>query len=160
MNFVKKSNSNIQDKATDFSNGNSNVLPGNYYMGKQSDSNFNSNVANLSKFYTTSFDNLTQDELMKSQYNTSTNSRKEQEILEIDKQSKQTSYTDDGAINKTFKPDTWKYKNELPMNGGKMNGIVGFDNLDNQFAIYNKYSLQIQSVNNNSEYNVNLNYLR
>lgn len=160
MNFVKKSNSNIQDKATDFNNNSSNVMPGNYYGGEQSNPNFNSNVANLSKFYTTSFDNLTQNELIKSQYNTSQNNRKEQEILEIDGQSKQTSYTEDGAINKVFKPDTWKYKDELPMNGGSMNGIVGFDTLDSQFAVYDKNSLVIQSVNKDSEYNVNQNDLR
>ena len=160
MNFVKKSNTDIADKATDFTNNSSDIMPGNYFGGEQSTPNFNSNVANLSKFYTTSFDNLTQDELVKSQYNTSQNSKKEQEILEIDSPSKQTCFTDDAALNKVIKPDTWKYKDESPMNGGQMSGIVGFDTLDSQFAVYDKNSLLIQSMNKDSEYNVNYKDLR
>ena len=32
----------------------------------------------------------------------------------------------------------------MPMNGGNMNGIVGFDTLESQYSIYNPNKLNIQ----------------
>ena len=32
------------------------------------------------------------------------------------------------------KPTTWEYNNELAMNGGLMNGVVGFDGLESQYS--------------------------
>ena len=42
---------------------------------------------------------------------------------------RQTNSSDD-------QPYYWKYQNELPMNGGDMGGIVGFDSLDGQYGLY------------------------
>ena len=35
-----------------------------------------------------------------------------------------------------FLPDQWSYKNEKPMNGGKIDGVRGFDSAVGDFAIY------------------------
>lgn len=36
----------------------------------------------------------------------------------------------------TFMPDQWSYKNEKPMNGGKVDGVRGFDDAVSDFAVY------------------------
>ena len=42
-------------------------------------------------------------------------------------------------LNENQDPNTWVYKNEMPMNGGNIGvgGVVGFDSLDNSFASIN-----------------------
>jgi len=44
-----------------------------------------------------------------------------------------------------FKPDTWIYKDEIPMNGGDLGGAItgttGFDTLSTDYAIYRPDSL-------------------
>ena len=40
------------------------------------------------------------------------------------------------------------------MNGGKINGIVGFDTLESQFAIYNPNKLNLQTANQNNFNNI------
>jgi hypothetical protein len=40
----------------------------------------------------------------------------------------------DGTL--AFLPDQWSYKNEKPMNGGKINGVRGLDSAVGDFAIY------------------------
>ena len=40
------------------------------------------------------------------------------------------------------------------MNGGIMNGIVGFDSLESQFAIYNPNKLNLQVDNENKFNNI------
>jgi hypothetical protein len=46
------------------------------------------------------------------------------------------------------------------MNGGNMNGIIGFDSLESQFAIYNPNKLNLQSANSNNFDNIPHNDLR
>lgn len=36
----------------------------------------------------------------------------------------------------TFMPDQWSYKNEKPMNGGKIDGVRGFDDAISDFSVY------------------------
>ena len=35
--------------------------------------------------------------------------------------------------------DYWSYKDELPMNGGSFNGIVGYQNMGDSFSFFNQY---------------------
>jgi len=41
----------------------------------------------------------------------------------------------------------WQYKNEMPMNGGSMGSIVGFDNLDGNYASVN-FNNEVQNQDN------------
>ena len=72
---------------------------------------------------------------------------KEQNNITIDPQSKEACNVKSYGRESTVVPDTWTYKNELPMNGGQMNGIIGFDSLESQFAIFNPNKLNLQSAN-------------
>ena len=35
--------------------------------------------------------------------------------------------------------DNWSYKEELPMNGGSFNGLVGYQNMGSSFAFFDQY---------------------
>ena len=70
----------------------------------------------------------------------------------IDKHSQHSSIIDN-VTNKTqaFKPDTWQYKNELPMNGGAFSGLTGFDSLGGNFAVYSKSELDLEKCSNETD---------
>ena len=51
-------------------------------------------------------------------------------------------------------PTSWQYKSELPMNGGSMNGIYGFDNLESQFASFNDNSVNGNDHANGTQVNL------
>jgi len=69
----------------------------------------------------------------------------------IDKQSNQSCFLNENNQEfATINPDFWKYKDESPMNGGEIsNGIVGFDTLNSDFALYDINKINNQSCNNN-----------
>lgn len=121
---------------TEFENKNLNkIQPSNSFLSNNNEPNFESNVADVSKFYKINFDSLNENELKTTSV----------ELLKKTEECKKVDYVREPTVN----PDTWGYKNELPMNGGIMNGIVGFDSLESQFAIYNpnKLNLQIETEN-------------
>lgn len=121
---------------TEFENKNLNkIQPSNSFLSNNNEPNFESNVADVSKFYKINFDSLNENELKTTSV----------ELLKKTEECKKVDYVRESTVN----PDTWGYKNELPMNGGIMNGIVGFDSLESQFAIYNpnKLNLQIETEN-------------
>ena len=93
------------------------VEASNTFLNNDNEPNFESNVADISKFY-----NVTE------------------------------TFTDSKEQTEQRKPqvnaDNWSYKNELPMNGGGMNGIIGFDSLESQFAIFNPNKNSTSELNN------------
>jgi hypothetical protein len=110
----------------------SSILPANTYVGDDNVPNFESNVADISKFYDINFDSLNEDDLKNA--TPICNSQNNTPI--------KLKGNDDSCKTKTGResielPTTWQYKSELPMNGGSMNGIFGFDNLESQFASFN-----------------------
>jgi len=109
-------------KSLKFESNNNDILPMNYYDSDQNVPNFESNVANVSKFYKNNYENLEKEDLK--QLDTSN-----QLVNEVGCIGRQTNSSDD-------QPDYWKYQNELPMNGGNMGNIVGFDSLDGQYGLY------------------------
>ena len=122
------------------------VKPGNYYVTDENTSNFTSNVLNVNKFYDKNligdYDGLSQ--LTPSDY-VEPPLTKEQEVGVIDQVGNQTCFPNRNINDNTeiIKPDNWKYKDEVPMNGGEfMKDLVGFDNLESAYAnygdIYNK----------------------
>lgn len=116
--------SNFEKKNT------SSILPANTYVGDDNVPNFESNVADISKFYNINFDNLNEDDL------------KNATPICNPPGPVNLKGNDDSCKTKTGResielPTSWQYKSELPMNGGSMNGIYGFDNLESQFASFN-----------------------
>ena len=57
---------------------------------------------------------------------------KENKIVDIDVKSNTVRESE-------VKPDNWTYKNEVPMNGGVMGSIVGFDGLESQYANFSDF---------------------
>lgn len=114
------------------------VKPSNYYVENENVPTFESNVTDIRDHY---------------QYNHESSSsgswedptKKQFEPVEqaIDKLTQAPAHlSPDGTI----KPDTWLYKNELPMNGGAvMGGVHGFDTLETDFAIFGDGSALSQS---------------
>lgn len=152
-------------KESDFEKKNtSSILPANTYVGDDNVPNFESNVADISKFYNINFDNLNEDDL------------KNATPICNPPDPVKLKGNDDSCKTKTGResielPTTWQYKSELPMNGGSMNGIYGFDNLESQFASFgdnsfngnahaNGTQVDLQPANDNNFKNIPHNDLR
>ena len=146
-------------KETEFNNKNLNkVEASNTYLSSNNEPNFESNVADISKFYKVNYDNLNENELKSTSIETLNKLNKDN--ITIDVQNKEQTNIKNYGRESTVTPDNWVYKDELPMNGGKMSGIAGFDSLESQFAIYNPNKLNLQSVVENNYDNVPHNDLR
>ena len=125
----------------------SSILPSNTYTGDDNVPNFESNVADISKFYNINFDNMDEADLKNATpicnppgpvklkgNDASCEPKTGRESIEL--------------------PTSWQYKNEMPMNGGSMNGIYGFDNLESQFASFNDNSSNGNAHANGTELNL------
>lgn len=126
----------------------------NTYVNNNNTPNFESNVADISKFFKVNYDNLDENELKATSIEDISKLNKEKKNITIDPQSKTPCNVKNYGRESTATPDNWVYKNELPMNGGGMNGIIGFDSLESQFAIYNPNKLNLQSANDNNFENI------
>ena len=109
------SNKNMREELLDYVK-NTSVEPSNMYEGNDNVPNFNSHVENVSKFYNKNYDNLSN--LPTSQYSS---------VEKVTNRQEQ---------NNTVQSDSWKYNNELPMNGGDMGGIFGYNNLESNYASF------------------------
>ena len=132
----------------------------NTYVNNNNTPNFESNVADISKFFKVNYDNLDENELKATSIEDINKLNKEKKNISIDQQSKEPCNVKSYGRESTVTPDNWVYKDELPMNGGQMNGIIGFDSLESQFAIYNPNKLNLQSANDNNFENIPHNDLR
>ena len=124
------------------------VAPSNTYLSDNNEPNFESNVADIKKFYKINYDNLDESELK------STSIETLNKVVSLENNVSEPCPTQSYGRDSNVNPDTWSYKNELPMNGGNMNGIVGFDTLESQFAIYGTNKLNIQTVDDNKFKNI------
>jgi len=151
--MLKYIQQDIPIKETEFEKKNMNkVEASNTFLSSNNEPNFESNVADISKFYKINYDNLDEDQLKSTSIDKLNVVHVNQEI----KQPKQSVTTRESTVN----PDNWTYKNELPMNGGNMNGIIGFDALESQFSIYNPNKLNLQDANSSNFDNIPHNDLR
>jgi len=145
---------------TEFENKNIlNIKPSNSYLSNNNEPNFESNVANISKFYKVNYDNLDEnnlktasDELMATPINKLKNDIIKTEVVNtgVGKECNDNPY----LRKSNSEPDTWNYKNEIPMNGGTMNGITGFDSLESQFSLYNPNKLNLQNIDDTKFNNI------
>lgn len=130
------------------------TVPANYDPTTTDDANFHSNVMDIPSFYKENkLPNYDGQYIShQSQFGSGNEKSKQQLNNEmIDQVSKQPAYMYEANGSKAFKPDTWEYKNELPMNGGRMeNGVVGFDMMDGGggFAVYDQSNV-VQSIPSN-----------
>ncbi len=116
------------------------VDPANEYISNDNVPNFESNVADIKQFYKVSldenYDNLNANQLQDSTSQFTTNNE--------DPKISPTPFEHYGRDSTEF-PAYWKYNNELPMNGGLMNGVSGFDSLESGFADYSPNKLTFQT---------------
>ena len=104
------------------------VVEANKFVDDKNDSNFQSNILNVNRFYKKNI-NDTPEIITNKSNETNVNLFKN-----VSKYSNQ--------------PTTWNYKNELVMNGGELlSGITGYDNLIDQYFTYGKTSLNSDSCN-------------
>jgi hypothetical protein len=136
------------------------VEASNTYLNDNNVPNFESNVADVKKFYNINYDNLDEKSLTTSLSNLKNfesldqKQNKNKENISVNPISNETPNINPYGRDSTVLPDNWKYADELPMNGGVMNGIHGFDTLESQFAIYNPNKLNLQSVKNDNFDNI------
>ncbi len=131
------------------------VVPSNSYTSNENVPNFESNVLNVQRFYKRdingdSLDNLDEKELKKAseRYSNEVNDGRVLKETPIPNLGNDVNDSRDnyGRIS-TKNPPVWQYKDELPMNGGNMGGIVGFNSLESQFEIYNGGQINMQAAN-------------
>ncbi len=100
----------------------SDVVASNKFIDDKNDSNFQSDVLNINRFYKKNVNNPVD-------YPTRKEKQESKEKVNLFTEISQYSN----------QPDTWTYKDELVMNGGELlNGITGYDNLTDQYSTYVK----------------------
>jgi hypothetical protein len=187
MNFLKESNDTSDEafkkkllkymeepnpvKLTDFEEKNLNkVEASNTYVSSDNVPNFESNVADISRFFKVNYDNLDENDLKATSIDTLKNISIEQDKDNANIQTVNVDIDSQKVLSQTpsqhygrkseVNPDTWSYKNELPMNGGNINGFVGFDSLESQFASFNPNKLNLQEADSPNFKNVTHDDLR
>ena len=132
---------------------NMDVMPSNIYQNDENQPNFESNVANISKFYENNFDNLEQKQLEQAPTN-SNNLLMTRNPQTIDNVSRQACNIDQNANTPVISDQQWSYQNEVPMNGGAfMGSVTGFCDHDAQYSIYDTSKLNVSSCVDSSSKN-------
>lgn len=163
------------------------VLPGNTYLSSNNEPNFESNVANIKKFYDVNYDNLDENSLQSTSIDNLSKITQLYDTNEVNQINEMTEINEIKGKNKmlrsnlemndspnnsdkdnvqspfnvthfgrnsTVNPDTWLYKDDLPMNGGKMGNVFGFDQLESQFAIYNPNKMTLEASESSNFKNI------
>jgi len=154
LNYIQQNEMKENEKNRD-----NEIKASNTYVSDNNHPNFESDVLNVSKFYTQSFDSLNENELMKTSlmksvennesdfnkaYERSTQLNKLQNMGGKERPELKLSPPHEGRQSQEL-PLTWSYNDELPMNGGSMQGIFGFDSLESSFAEYGLVKGDIES---------------
>ena len=129
------------------------VIAANSFLDNENTPNFESNVADTPKFYkinnnddtskfANSYDNLNENELKQTSLSSLKNNSNNNNSNIINKSSnieKDINIASNTVRQSQVNPDNWSYKNDFPMNGAPMNGIVGFDGLESQYADFGSF---------------------
>ena len=136
-----------------FQTNTGNIVPANEFTTNLNTPNFTTNVEDLRKYYNyNQYDGL--EKLPEKNYDPMSGYVKNAQI--IDEVSKQPTYLSQGSNGKTMTTDFWQYNNEMPMCGGDMSGIVGFDTLDAGFAIYDENNMKIKKISDKDDLRMGL----
>lgn len=113
------------------------VNPGNFYTQDYNTPNFTTDVMDLRKYY---------------DYDLPAKPQKEENAIiptvpengEMFRKTKADNFPwlegpDKNENKNIIESDYWSYKDELPMNGGSFNGIVGYQNMGDSFSFFNQY---------------------
>ena len=130
------------------------VKPSNYYVSNDNVPTFDSNVTDIRDHYQYNPESSASGSWGNPESSASGSwedpTKKQFEPIEqaMDKLTQTPAHL---APDGTIKPDTWVYKNELPMNGGAVRGGVhGFDTLESDFAAFGDANAMIQSCQTKS----------
>jgi len=145
MNEISNSLENPPKKSEFQEKNEHTVLPSNNYLNKENSPNFESNVLDTSKLYKiqNNYDNLNENQLQSTSLD-DLNKKSNNIVTQINKIDPQVRQAEE-------KPNVWEYNNEFAMNGGSMNGIVGFDGLESQYSNFG--SVFDLKKNDKPEYN-------
>ncbi len=156
LSFIKKKENNVTDMRTFEEKNVLPVVPSNSFTSNENVPNFESNVLNVQRFYKRnlsgdSLDNLDESQLRKASEKYSNEQSSDRKILKETPIPNLSNDVNDSRDNygriSTKNPPVWQYKEELPMNGGNMGGIVGYDSLESQFQIFGGGELNMQPAN-------------
>ena len=113
------------------------VNPSNFYTQDYNTPNFTTDVMDLRKYY---------------DYDLPAKPQKEKEPIiptvpengEMFRKANEDNFPwlegqDKNENKNIMESDYWSYKDELPMNGGSFNGIVGYQNMGDSFSFFNQY---------------------
>jgi hypothetical protein len=133
----KKTNYDVKKELVDYVNCKMpDVVGANSYPFDENDANFGSDVMNLNKFYKK---NLEEEPALHefAENNKDINSTS----LLPPRPSAQNNINSDNDISYSLQPNTWKYYNEMAMNGGEiLPGLTGYDSLTDQYTPFNNSS--------------------
>ena len=169
-------NTNVDSDYEEFLRKNkSPVLPYNNYTDNDNIPNFESNVADISKFFVKNTNSANENKLCNSIQDNSVSQAKPKKIINYSSALNPISVTNSekiqlvdnrgefGRNSQTF-PTTWTYNDEFAMNGGAMGGVMGnvtgFNTLESQFANFADLKLNLQQATHNNFNNVPHNDLR
>lgn len=115
------------------------VEPSNSQLNNENVPNFESDVTDTFKYYNinNNYDNMSEKDLKE----TSIDNLDTKKKLFEEKENKIVDVNVEGVNvrQSNVNPDNWTYKNEVPMNGGVMGSIVGFDGLESQYANFSDF---------------------
>lgn len=146
--FIKRMNeiNNSSEKSNFTKKNTSDILPSNNYLSTENTPNFESTVEDVSKFYTqNNYSNL-EDKQSKSTSLDDLSKQSSNIVTEINK-------IENNSAQPQEPPSAWKYNDEFAMNGGDMNGIIGFDGLESQYA---DFGSMLNISENNKPHNNNI----
>ena len=132
---------------------NSDIAPYNVYTDENNVPNFESNVADIKQFYNINYDSLSENELKDSVSNCPKDPSLNNDLPP-------QNCVQPLVRKSTELPVTWEYNSELPMNGGSMNGIYGYDGLESQFSSFASQVMDLQPASDNNFQNIPHNDLR
>ena len=114
------------------------VNPANFYTQNFNTPNFTTDVLDLRKFYDYDLP-ASKSSITKTDSSTSRNNDGE-----MFRKAKEDSFPwlegpDKNKNKNVMESDYWSYKEELPMNGGSFDGLVGYQNMGASFAFFDQY---------------------
>jgi len=114
------------------------VNPANFYTQNFNTPNFTTDVLDLRKFYDYDLP------ASKSSTNITDNKSSGNDDGEMFQRTKEDTFPwlegpDKNKKKNVMESDYWSYKEELPMNGGSFDGLVGYQNMGASFAFFDQY---------------------
>ena len=121
---------NPTNEQKDISSKKPDIKPGNYYVNNNNNPNFSSNISDLNKFYDTISPSEKSGTLLPNDY-----IKTDVKLSNLNSKLTNTNSVSNG-YKSSATADSWTYSNELPMNGGQLGGIAGFDTLESSYALF------------------------